>query len=65
VEFDGKLIVAKVDVDSDAEYSQRYGVQGLPTLLFFRSGREVQRLVGSMPEAKIRDAVEDLLARPA
>jgi thioredoxin 1 len=61
LDFDGKVVVAKVDIDENPVSPQSYGVQGIPTLLLIRNGREAGRLVGAMPEAKIRSAVKEFL----
>ncbi len=61
-EFDGKLIVAKVNTDDNPEWAMKYNVQGIPTLLFVRDGQIVDRLVGSAPHPKIKAHVEKLLA---
>ncbi len=61
-EYAGKLIVAKVNTDEDAQYAQQYGVQGIPTMLFVANGKVVHRQVGSAPEPTIRMAVDEFLA---
>jgi thioredoxin 1 len=61
VELDGRLIVAKVDVDENPAFAQQFGVQGIPTLLMIHRGKEVGRVVGALPEAKLKDAVVDFL----
>jgi thioredoxin 1 len=63
VEYDGKLVVAKVDVDENPAYAQQFGVQGIPTLLMISQGKEVSRVVGALPEAKLKDAVMDFLSK--
>ena len=45
-ELDGKVVVGKLDVDSNQEIAIRYGVMGIPTLRLFRDGKLVDRLVG-------------------
>jgi thioredoxin 1 len=62
VEQDGRLIVVKVDVDENPMYSQQFGVQGIPTLVLVHKGQEVNRIVGALPEAKLKQAVTDFLA---
>ena len=57
-EYDGKLIVAKVNTDDNAEYAMRYGVQGIPTLLFVKDGKEVNRIVGAAPYPMIKQKVD-------
>jgi thioredoxin 1 len=61
VEQDGHLSIVKVDVDQNPAYAQQFGVQGIPTLLMIHQGKEVSRVVGALPEAKLRDAVVDFL----
>jgi thioredoxin 1 len=60
-EYAGKLIVAKLDIDSNPETTMKYGVQSIPTLLFIAKGKVLNRQVGSAPEANIRMAVEQFL----
>jgi thioredoxin 1 len=62
-EYDGRLIVAKVDVDENPEHPQKFGIQGIPTLLMIHQGREVNRIVGAFPEATVKKAVEAFLAQ--
>jgi thioredoxin 1 len=45
-EFDGRVKVAKLDIDNNPETTARYGVRSIPTLLFFRDGRLVETVVG-------------------
>jgi thioredoxin 1 len=65
VEFDGKLTVAKIDVDQNPLFAQQFGVQGIPTLLMVHKGREVSRVVGALPEARLKEAVTDFLQKAA
>ena len=61
-EYDSRLIVAKVDVDENPAFSQQFGVQGIPTLLLIHRGREIDRIVGALPEAKLKQAVAGFMA---
>jgi thioredoxin 1 len=61
-EYAGRLIVAKVDTDQDAVNAGKFGVQGIPTVLFVANGVEVHRQVGAVPERYLRDMVEEFLA---
>jgi thioredoxin 2 len=54
----GKLKVVKLNVDEAPQIAPRYGVQGIPLLVLVRDGQEVDRLVGAVPEAQIRELVE-------
>ncbi len=47
--FAGRAKIAKVEVDAYPELAKRFGVRSIPTLVFFRDGREVERLVGNLP----------------
>lgn len=46
VEYAGKIIVGKVDVDAEGQLSQKYGVMSIPTIVLFKDGVEVGRQVG-------------------
>lgn len=54
----GKIVVAKLNVDEAPEPARTYAVQGIPTLILFRGGREVERIVGARPLSELRRAVE-------
>ena len=57
----GRLIVAKVNTDENQEWAGKYGVQGIPTLLFVAKGKILNRQVGSAPEANLRMVVDQFL----
>lgn len=59
-ELSGSVLIAKVDVDRQPELVARFRVQGMPTLIFFRDGLAVDRLVGVVPAAQIRATVARL-----
>ncbi|HEY4688030.1 MAG TPA: thioredoxin [Anaerolineae bacterium] len=61
-EYAGKILVAKVNTDDNAEYAMKYGVQGIPTLLFVRDGQVVDRIVGAAPYPMIKQRIEAVLA---
>jgi thioredoxin 1 len=60
-EFAGRALVAKLDVDANPRTAQRYGVQSIPTLIYFRNGREVDRMLGAQPVHVLRQKLEALL----
>ncbi|MCZ7545011.1 MAG: thioredoxin [Anaerolineae bacterium] len=60
-EYTGRLRVAKVNTDENPMWAQRYGVQGIPTLLLVKNGQIVDRMVGVQPEPMLRAAVERAL----
>lgn len=61
-EYDGKIIVAKVNTDDNPQWAMEYGVQGIPTVLFVRDGKIIDRMVGAGPHPMIKARVEKLLA---
>ena len=60
-DYDGRLHVAKLNVDENRQTPARFGIRGIPTLLFFRDGARVDQLIGNLPKAQIRAKVEALL----
>ncbi len=60
-EYAGKVIVAKVNTDNDPEWAMKYGVQGIPTMLFVSGGKIVHRQVGALPEPVLRMIVTQFL----
>ncbi len=57
----GKLVVAKVNTDENPEWAMRYGVQGIPTMLFVANGKIVHRQVGAMPEPMLREVLNQFM----
>ena len=53
--------LVKVDVDQNQELSQQFGVQGIPNVIGFRNGEPVTRFTGAIPEAQVREWVDNLL----
>lgn len=60
-EYDGKVVVAKCNVDDSDEIAMKYGIRNIPTLLFFKNGQVVDRLVGNVPKAEITAKLDALL----
>jgi thioredoxin 1 len=58
----GKIIIAKVNTDENPEWAMRYGVQGIPTMLFVANGQVVHRQVGALPEPILRQVLDKFLA---
>jgi thioredoxin 1 len=55
------LRVGKLDVDENPQTAARYGVRSIPTILFFKDGELVDRLVGAMPKPHFEEKVKSLL----
>jgi thioredoxin 1 len=60
-EMAGKVVIAKVNTDDNPEWAMRYGVQGIPTMLFVAGGKIVHRQVGAMPEPALRQILTQFL----
>ncbi len=60
-EYEGRLKVAKVDVDENKQLAMRYGIMSIPTLGLFRDGKLVERIVGYMPKAELRRQIDAVL----
>ena len=55
-EFQGKVTVAKLDVDQNNQSAMKYGVRGIPTMILFENGQQKEVIVGADPN-RIRDVV--------
>lgn len=61
-EYQGKVTFAKLNTDDNQMTAGRLGIQGIPTLIFFRGGREIDRIVGLVSRDVLRKHVESALA---
>jgi thioredoxin 1 len=52
-EYEGRVVVGKVDVDSNPGISAKYGIRNIPTLLFFKDGQVVDKQVGVVPKGSL------------
>ena len=60
-ELAGKVLIAKVNTDEDPQWAQKYGIQGIPTMLFISKGKIAHRQVGALPEGMLRNAINQFL----
>lgn len=61
-QFSGKLLVTKVNTDDNPQWAQKFGIQGIPTMLFFANGKLIHRQVGALPEPMLRDIIDEFIA---
>ncbi|MCK5840394.1 MAG: thioredoxin [Bacteroidales bacterium] len=60
-DYEGKVIVGKLDVDNNPAVTARYGIRNIPTILFFKDGEVVDKQVGAVPKAMLVGKLEQYL----
>ena len=59
--YAGRVSVVKCNVDDSTDIPVKFGIRNIPTLLFFKNGELVDRLVGAVPQAELEKKIEALL----
>ncbi len=62
-QYAGRLRVAKINTDENPRHASQLGIMGIPTLIFFKNGREVDRVVGAVPKPTLVSHVEQVLRK--
>ncbi len=57
-EYQGRLKVVKVDVDESTDIASRYRIQSIPTLMVFKGGQEVERVIGAVPKSMLLGRIQ-------
>ncbi len=57
-DYEGKVKVGKLDVDSNPHVSMQFGIRSIPTLLVFKQGQVVDQIVGAVPKAMLKKALD-------
>jgi len=60
-EYEGKVIIGKLDVDENNDVTTRYGIRNIPTILFFKDGVQVDKQVGATQKSVMVQKIEALL----
>lgn len=60
-DYEGKLKVCKLNTDESFEISSQYQIVSIPTLIFFKNGKELKRIIGAMPKNQIVKFIEENL----
>lgn len=60
-EYEGKVVVGKVDVDSNQEIAARYGIRNIPTIVFIKNGELVDKSVGAVPKNVLTEKMDAIL----
>lgn len=58
VEYEGKVTVAKLNVDENRETSARFGIRSIPTILFFKDGTQVEQVVGALAKSALKAKIQ-------
>lgn len=62
-EYEGRVTVAKVNIDEDQRWAGQLGVMAIPTMIFFKDGKEVNRIQGALPKSKLQEAFETTISK--
>ena len=60
-DYDGKLRVAKMNVDENRDVPAKYGIRGIPTLMLFKDGKVAATKVGALPKNKLKEWIESVI----
>ena len=60
-EYDGKIVVGKCDVEENDDIAMEFGIRNIPTILFIKDGKVVDKFVGATTKAKLQEKFEKLL----
>jgi len=60
-DYEGKVVVGKLDVDSNPGVTAKFGVRNIPTILFFKDGKVVDKQVGAVPKSVLEGKLSGLL----
>jgi len=61
-DYQGRAVVAKINTDENGPLAQSLGIQGIPTMILFKDGEEVDRVVGAVPKQALASKLDALLA---
>ena len=59
--YDGKIVVGKCDVEDNEDLAAEFGIRNIPTILFFKNGEVVDKLIGAQSKGKFEEKFEALL----
>lgn len=65
VEYEGKLTIAKVNTDENQVWMSKFGITGIPTMIVFKGGKEVGRVIGARPKGDLKKQFDTVLSKPS
>ena len=60
-EYEGKIKIGKVDVDNNQNIAVQFGIRSIPTVLFFKKGKVVDRVIGAYPKSHFQEKIDNLI----
>lgn len=60
-EYEGKALIVKMNTDENPVTPTNYGIRSIPTLLFFKNGKVVDKLIGAVPKSNIKSKLDNIL----
>jgi thioredoxin 1 len=60
-EYEGKCVISKCDVEENEELATEFGIRNIPTILFFKQGEVIEKLVGFQQKAKLEEVINKLM----
>lgn len=61
IEYEGKALIGKVDVEENNDLAEKYAIRSVPTIIFFKDGEMVDKQVGAVPKAVLESKIKALL----
>lgn len=62
-DYTGKAMVGKVNVDNEIKTANEFGIQNIPTIIIFKQGKEVERIIGAVPKEHIVEKVDGFVEK--
>ncbi|MCX8068955.1 MAG: thioredoxin [Thermodesulfovibrionales bacterium] len=60
-EYAGKVKIGKLNTDENSEIAARYKIMGIPTVIFFKDGKEIDKVVGAVPKSQLKSKLDSYL----
>jgi thioredoxin 1 len=60
-DYEGKIKIAKLDVDNNPNVAIKFGIRSIPTVLFFKGGKVVDQIIGALPRSKFEEKIKELV----
>jgi thioredoxin 1 len=61
-DYEGKIKIVKVDIDANPSFSERFKIQSIPNLVFFKGGVEIDRIIGAASVAAFKEKIDKVIA---